>query len=176
MAKRVSPFVFRFLLVSILLPVLLLLVGWLFRDEVKAKSYYYRLQGPELLAYLEGARVDWQGEELVLDLGARDTVLRCSPFEAKSFNKALYSLQSAGGREYAGAIPFEQLPEPMRMTLRKITELKLLQMRSPGEGQLDFMLEEGRWLHYRRDSMLVPDAPLQALDAHWYVSGQEGAE
>jgi hypothetical protein len=176
MAKRVSPFVFRFLLVSILLPVLLLLVGWLFRDEVRAKSYYYRLQVPELLAYLDGARVDWQGEDLVLDLGARDTVLRCTPFQAKSFNKALYRLESGEGAEYGRDIPFEELPEPMRMTLRKVTELKLLNMRSPEAGQLDFLLEEGRWLHYRRDSLLVPQAPLQALDAHWYVSGQEGEE
>ncbi len=176
MAKRVSPFVFRFLLVSILLPVLLLLVGWLYRDQVKAKSYYYRLQAPELLAYLDGASVDWQAEQLVLDLGARDTVLRCSAFQAKNFNKALYRLESPDGGVYGNDIPFDQLSEPMRMTLRKITELELLRMRSPQPGQLDFLLDEGRWLHYRSDSLLVPDSPLQALDAYWYVSGQEGEE
>ncbi len=168
---RLSPYVIRFILMSLLLPVLLALVGWLYFDDVKAKSFYYRLISSNLMTHLDGAEISWNDDSLSVKLNNRDSLVTCAPFSAKNYHKALYDFHHLDGSVIELDVPFKSLSPYMQKVMRKIPELDLREMRSPQPGQLQFQLNETSWLHYTADPDKIPEGGtgLRKMDDHWYV-------
>lgn len=172
---RPSPFLIRFFALSLLLPAALAALGWVYYDEVRAKSFYYRLESNNLIRHLEGGQLDWNGEVLELRLDSRDTVLRSADFGAKTFTQAHFDLNRASGEPIEQAIPFDSLAPHLKRVMRKVPELGLREMRSPAPGQLQFRLGKTSWLHWSASAAPsgVLDTPgVKRLDAHWYMVTQ----
>ncbi len=172
---RPSQFLLRFFALSLLLPIGLAVVGWIYFDEVRAKSFYYRLQEKNLIRHLEGGSLDWTGDALLVRLESRDTVIRSSDFTAKRFNEAHFDFSRASGEAIAEGVPFDSLAPHLKRVMRKIPELGLREMRSPGPGELQFRLGKTSWLHWSASAApsAVMDTPgVKRLDAHWYMVTQ----
>ncbi len=168
---RISPFILRFLILSLLLPAVLGLVAWLYYDDVRAKSYYYRLNSKEMIGHLEGAQIRWAKDSLILDWSFRDTVVSAYPFSAKKFNKLHYDFRRADGSELSLQVSYDSLPDPVRQVVRKVQELRLSEMSSPSPGIMQFSLAPEQWLIYHSDPEQAPPgrAGARTLDEHWYV-------
>ena len=168
---RISPYVLRFVLMSMLLPVLLALVGWFYYDDVKAKSFYYRLISSNLMTHLDGGELSWVDDSLSLQLATRDSLITCASFNAKNFNKARFDFHRLDGSTIALDVPFDSLSPYMKRVMRKIPELDLREMHSPEPGHLQFRLGATSWLHY---TAMAEDEPqgmgsYKRLDDNWYV-------
>lgn len=168
---RISPYVIRFVLMSILLPVLLALVGWLYYDDVRAKSFYYRLSSSNLMEHLEGADLEWVDNSLTLRLGTRDSVITSDFFSAKHYNRARFDFRHNDGTPIALNVPFDSLSPYMKRVMRKIPELELREMHAPEPGHLQFRLGTNSWLHYTaaESDLPVGTGTYRRMDDHWYV-------
>jgi hypothetical protein len=168
---RMSPYVFRFLLLSLLLPTLLALVGWLYYDDVRSKSFYYRLVSSNLAGHLDGGELTWQDETLTLRLATRDSLITCDPFTAKRYHKARYDFHRLNGEPIALGVPFDSLSPYMKRVMRKIPELGLREMRSPAPGQLQFRIGDDSWLYYTNNPETAASltGKVRKMDPNWYV-------
>jgi nitrite reductase/ring-hydroxylating ferredoxin subunit len=115
---RPSPFLIRFFALSFLLPALLAVVGWMYFDEVRAKSFYYRLEANHLVQHLDGGQLDWKGEVLELRLDTRDSILRSTDFSAKQVTGAHFDLYRASGEAIATQLPFDSLAPHLKRVSR----------------------------------------------------------
>ncbi len=172
---RPSPFLLRFFALSLLLPAALAVVGWIYFDDVRAKSFYFRLASSGLMAHLDGGELAWDGDSLRLALATRDTVITSADFSRQRFNQASFDIRTASGEALALGVPFAELAPHTKRVMRKIPELGLREMRSPAPGQLQFRLGRTGWLHWSASAAPagVLDSPgVRRLDPHWYVVTQ----
>ncbi len=103
---RPSPFLLRFFALSLLLPAALAVVGWIYFDDVRAKSFYFRLASSGLMAHLDGGELAWDGDSLRLALATRDTVITSTDFSRQRFNQASFDIRTASGEALALGVPF----------------------------------------------------------------------
>lgn len=161
---RPSAFLIRFLAAAVTVPALLAVAFLLYYDQVRAKSFYYRLVDTELMTVLAGGSMHWTGDSLYLGLPRRDTFLFSANFRRRSYMEATFRMEDASGEVLARGLPFDSLSTPLRRWLRKVPELGLREMIPEGD-RLTFRIGRNAWLHYAGGGMKPGlDSSLAAKD------------